>query len=286
MVLIVAAWNYPYLISVNCVIPALLAGNSVVLKQSSQTPLCAVRFANAFKEAGLPEGVFEIVNMDHGVCDYAIKHPLTAFVNFTGSVSGGHSVQKSASEKFIATGLELGGKDPAYVRADCDFEYAVENLVDGSFFNSGQCCCAIERIYVDASIYDRFIARFVELTKAYKLGNPLDKDTNLGPMVKTSAAEFVRKQIKQAIEKGAKSLIDPSHFPADKVGTPYMGPQVLVDVNHTMEVMMDESFGPVIGIMKVSSDEEAIKLMNDSPFGLTASIWTNDEEAAVKIGDQ
>ena len=167
VVLVVAAWNYPYLISVNCVIPALLAGNSVVLKQSSQTPLCAVRFADAFKEAGLPEGVFEVVNMDHEVCDYAIKHPLVSFVNFTGSVSGGHSVQKSASDKFIATGLELGGKDPAYVRADCDLEYAVENLVDGSFFNSGQCCCAIERIYVHESLYEEFVSKFVELTKVH-----------------------------------------------------------------------------------------------------------------------
>jgi len=286
VILVIAAWNYPYLISVNCVIPAILAGNSVILKQASQTPLCAVRFADAFKAAGLPDGVFEIVNMDHEVSDYAIRHPIVSFVNFTGSVGGGHSIQKSASDKFIATGLELGGKDPAYVRPDCDLDYAVEQLVDGSFFNSGQCCCAIERIYVHKDVYDVFVFKFVELTKQYRLGNPLDPNTNLGPMVKASAAELVRKQIKEAIDMGAKAWIDPSHFPADKVGTPYMAPQVLTNVNHKMTVMMDESFGPVIGIMCVENDEEAIKLMNDSPFGLTACIWTNDINAAISIGDR
>ncbi|KJE90467.1 aldehyde dehydrogenase [Capsaspora owczarzaki ATCC 30864] len=286
VILVVAAWNYPYLIAVNCVIPAILAGNSVVLKHSAQTPLCAERFADAFKAAGLPENVFQFVHMSHAHTERAILNPSVAFVNFTGSVAGGHEVANACGKRFIGCGLELGGKDPAYVRDDCNLDHAVENLVDGSFFNSGQCCCAIERIYVHEKVYDEFVKKFVELTKQYRLGNPNDANTNLGPMVKTGAADFVRKQIKDAVAAGAVSLIDESHFPASKAGTPYLAPHVLVNVNHSMSVMKDESFGPVIGIMKVSNDEEAIKLMNDSPFGLTAAIWTNDYDAAIRIGDQ
>ena len=198
VILVIGAWNYPYLIAVNCVVPAILSGNAVILKQSNHTLLCAERFAEAFATAGLPDGVFQVLHMSHAVSDKVIRDPRTAFVNFTGSVNGGHSVVKSASERFIATGLELGGKDPAYVRADCAFDYTVGELVDGSFFNSGQCCCAIERIYVHESIYDRFVEKFVEITKQYRLGNPLDKNTNLGPMVRTNAAEGVRKQIADA----------------------------------------------------------------------------------------
>ncbi|KAG0232667.1 hypothetical protein BGW41_001757 [Actinomortierella wolfii] len=286
VVLIVAPWNYPYLTSLNGVLPSILAGNSVILKHSSQTPLCGERFAQAWKEAGLPDGVFQCVHMSHADCEALIKNEVVKFVNFTGSVDGGHQIQKAASDKFIATGLELGGKDPAYVRADCDLEYTIENLVDGSFFNSGQCCCAIERIYVHADVYDAFVKGFVDLTKKYKLGNPLDPETTLGPMVKAKAADFVRDQIEEAIAQGAVAHIDPSTFPADKKGTPYMAPQVLTNVTHKMRVMHEESFGPVIGIMKVHSDEEAIQLMNDSEFGLSASIWTKDTEAAIRIGDQ
>eukprot|EP01136_Pigoraptor_vietnamica_P043456 Opistho-1_new@18884 len=286
VVLVIGAWNYPYLIAVNSIIPAILAGNAVVLKQAAQTPLCAERFKQAFDDAGFPEGVFQFLHMSHATTEKAILNPNVDFVNFTGSVDAGHQIQSVAAKRFIGIGLELGGKDPAYVRADANLEHAVENLVDGSFFNSGQCCCAIERIYVHKDIYDVFVEKFVELTKKYKLGNPLDPETNLGPCVKTSAAEFVRKQINDAVAAGAKALIDPSHFPANKEGTPYLAPQVLVDVNHKMSVMWDESFGPVIGIMKVESDEEAIKLMNDSEFGLTASIWTTDTAAAIAIGDR
>nr|CAG8550490.1 1280_t:CDS:10 [Entrophospora candida] len=280
-VLVIAAWNYPYLISINVVIPALLAGNTVILKQSSQTPLCAERYAEAFKEAGLPDDVFQVLHVSHSDTEKAIQHPHIAYVNFTGSVEGGNQIQKSAS-----IGLELGGKDPAYVLPDCDLDYTVEQLVDGSFFNSGQCCCAIERIYVHEQIYDSFLEKFVALTKQYKLGNPLETDTTLGPMVRAKAADFVRDQIEDAVNKGAKELIDTSLFKLDKRNTPYKAPQVLIDVNHSMRVMTEESFGPVIGIMKVSSDEEAINLMNDSEFGLTASIWTKDEDAALRIGNE
>ncbi len=286
LVLAIAAWNYPYLISVNAVVPALLAGNTVVLKQSSQTLLCAERYADAAAAAGLPDGVFQVLHMDHAATERAIQDPAVDFVAFTGSVEGGAAIQRAASTRFIATGLELGGKDPAYVRADANLDFAVENLVDGAFFNSGQSCCGIERIYVHQDLYDAFVDGFVDLAKGYRLGNPLEADTNLGPMVRTSAAQFVRGQVAAAVAAGARALVDESGFPASKPDTPYLAPQVLVDVDHTMSVMADESFGPVIGIMKVANDAEAVAMMNDSRFGLTASIWTEDEDAALAIGDQ
>lgn len=286
VVFIVAPWNYPYLTSVNGVIPALMAGNAVVLKHSAQTPLCAEGFQDAFDQAGLPKGLFQHLVLTHDDTAKVIAAPEVAYVNFTGSVAGGHAVQQAALGKFIGLGLELGGKDPAYVRADANLDHAIENLVDGAMFNSGQCCCAIERIYVHESLYDKFVAGFVDLTKKYRLGNPLDANTNLGPMVRTSAAEFVRGQIQDAVKHGAKALIDTNSFAADKPGTPYLAPQVLVNVDHSMSVMSEESFGPVIGIMKVKSDDEAVKLMNDSKYGLTAALWTNDEKAALKIGNQ
>jgi acyl-CoA reductase-like NAD-dependent aldehyde dehydrogenase len=286
VVFVVAPWNYPYLTAVNAIVPALIAGNAVILKHSAQTPLVAERFAEGFKAAGLPASLFQVVHLSHADTERLIAAPEIDFVAFTGSVEGGHAVQRAASARFVATGLELGGKDPAYVRADANFDHAVENLVDGSFFNSGQSCCAIERIYVHQDIHDRFVEAFVALTKSYKLANPLSPDTTLGPMVRAAAAGFVRNQVAEAVGHGARALIDPKHFPADKSGTAYMAPQVVVDVDHSMKVMTEESFGPVIGIMKVRSDDEAVKLMNDSRYGLTAAIWTSDEKAALSIGER
>jgi acyl-CoA reductase-like NAD-dependent aldehyde dehydrogenase len=286
VVLTVAPWNYPYLTAVNSVIPALLAGNAVILKHSAQTPLCAERFAEAFAAAGLPPSVFQFVHCSHQDVDQLIRSPEVSFVAFTGSVAGGRAVQQAAASRFIATGLELGGKDPAYVRADADLPFAVENLVDGAFFNSGQSCCGIERIYVDKRIYSQFVDDFVALTLQYRLGNPLELNVNLGPVVRTSAAEHVRGQIAEACAQGAKALVNPEHFAASKIGTPYLAPQVLVDVNHSMRVMSEESFGPVVGIMPVDGDEQAIQLMNDSAYGLTASVWTGDLERARALGDE
>jgi acyl-CoA reductase-like NAD-dependent aldehyde dehydrogenase len=286
VIFVVPAWNYPYLIAINSIVPALLAGNAVILRHSAQTPLVAERFADAFKEAGLPEGLFQYLHLSHENTAKVIEDKRISYVAFTGSVSGGYQIQKVAAKRFIDVGLELGGKDPAYVRSDVDLNFAIENLVDGAFFNSGQSCCGIERIYVHESVYDKFVEGFVELTKKYKLGNPLDSETTLGPVAKRSGAELVRKHIKDAIAAGAKALIDESLFPEAKEETNYLAPQVLVDVNHSMDVMYEESFGPVVGIMKVKNDDEALKLMNDSPFGLTASIWTESEDDAVKIGDK
>ncbi len=286
VVFTIAPWNYPYLTAVNSVVPAIVAGNAVVLKHSAQTPLCAERFAEALHKAGLPEGVFQFLHLSHADVDRVIGDARVAFVAFTGSVAGGHAVQRAASERFVGTALELGGKDPAYVRADANMAHAVENLVDGAMFNSGQSCCGIERIYVHRSVFDEFVDRAVALTKEYVLGNPLEQTTTLGPMVRTSAAEFVRGQIAEAVSMGAVAHVDASLFAASREGTPYLAPQILTNVDHRMRVMTEESFGPVVGIMAVDSDEQAIALMNDSAYGLTAAVWTSDEEAAVKIGDR
>ena len=282
VVFVIAPWNYPWLTSVNAVVPALLAGNSVILKMAAQTPLVAERYLEAFRVAGLPEGVFQFLHLDHRQVAKVIGDARIGFVAFTGSVPGGHAVQRAAAGRFIATGLELGGKDPAYVRADAPLEATVENLVDGAFFNSGQSCCAVERIYVDRKIYQPFLDAFVALTRQYRLGNPLERETTLGPMVRTAAADAVRTQIQEAVHKGAKRLLNMG----DKPGTPYLPPEVLVNVNHGMALMSEETFGPAIGIMPVAGDKEAIALMNDSRYGLTASIWTTDAEAGVRIGDR
>jgi len=283
VVAVLSPWNYPFLTSVNVIVPALLAGNAVVLRHSTQTPLVAHRYKEAFDKAGLPSGLFSYLHLQHSDASVFMGDKRVDGVYFTGSVKGGYEVQKAIINKFIPCGLELGGKDPAYVRADADVLYSAENLVDGSFFNSGQSCCGIERIYVHEDVYDEFVEKFVKITKEYKLGNPLEKSTTIGPMVKTSAANFVRSQIKEALDKGAKSLVDEALFPNSKEGTPYLAPTVLVDVNHSMSVMNEESFGPVVGIMKVKSDEEAVELMNDSDYGLTASIWSKDKEIAREL---
>ncbi len=282
VVLVLAPWNYPWLTSVNAVVPALLAGNSVILKMAQQTPLVAERYAEAFEAAGLPKGVFQFLHVDHDAAARMIGDRRVGYVAFTGSVGGGHAVQRAAAGRFIGTGLELGGKDPAYVRADAALAPTVENLVDGVYFNSGQSCCAVERIYVQRSVFGDFVEAFIALARQYRVGNPLERETTLGPLVRTEAADAVRAQIQDAIDKGAKTLL-----PLDALkGTPYLRPQVLVDVHHGMAVMKEETFGPVVGIQAVEDDEEAIGLMNDSRYGLTASIWTADAEAALAIGER
>jgi acyl-CoA reductase-like NAD-dependent aldehyde dehydrogenase len=286
VVLVLAPWNYPYLASINAVLPAIMAGNSVILKVAQQTPRVAERYAAAFEAAGLPAGVFQYLHADHDQVAAIIRDPRIAFVAFTGSVAGGHAVQQAAAGRFISANLELGGKDPAYVRPDAPLEATVADLVDGAYFNAGQSCCAIERIYVHRDIYRDFVDAFVELTRRYRLGSPLDAETTLGPMVRTAAADFVRAQIHEAQQQGARALIDPKDFPAARTGTAYVAPQVLVDVDHSMRVMTEETFGPVAGLMAVKDDDEAIGLMNDSRYGLTASIWTADADVAMRIGER
>jgi acyl-CoA reductase-like NAD-dependent aldehyde dehydrogenase len=286
VVFTIAAWNYPYLIAVNSVVPAIMAGNAVILKHSAQTPLCAERFAECFAAAGLPQGVFQVLHLSHADTERMVKDARIAFVAFTGSVDGGHAIQRASAERFIGVGLELGGCDPAYVRHDANLDHAVENLVDGAFFNSGQSCCGIQRIYVHEKRYDDFVAGAVALTRKYVLGKPTEQETTLGPVVRASAADGIRKQIAASIAAGAQPAIGAHEFPEHPPGSPYLAPQLLMNVQHGMSVMSEEIFGPVAGIMKVRDDEEAVKLMNDSRFGLTAAIWTEDTGAALAIGDR
>ncbi|MBS0564603.1 MAG: aldehyde dehydrogenase family protein [Proteobacteria bacterium] len=283
VVFIVAPWNYPYLTTINTLVPALIAGNAVVLKHASQTMLVGERLAEAFHAAGIPEDVFQNVVLDHATTEALIAARSFGFVNFTGSVGGGQAIERAAAGTFTPLGLELGGKDPGYVRADANVDAAIDTLMDGAMYNAGQCCCGIERIYVHERHYDRFVEGAVAWASGLKLGNPFDAATTLGPMANKRFAATVRNQIAEAVAAGAKPLIDPKLFPADDGGA-YLAPQVLVNVDHSMKVMMEESFGPVVGIMKVKDDEEAIRLMNDSPYGLTASIWTNDYDVAAGIG--
>ena len=284
VIFVMAPWNYPVITATNTIVPALLAGNTMVLKHSSQTPRCAELIAQALENTGLPHGVFQIVHTDHQACEKIISDPRIAHVVFTGSVRGGQEVKKYIGTRFINVGLELGGKDPAYVRSDADINHAIENLVDGAMFNSGQSCCGIERIYVDQSIYKDFIDGFKNLTEQYKLGDPSKEDTNLGPVVRLSAANFIRSQMAEAEQQGAKRLIDESKFSISKEDNCYVAPQVMIDVDHSMRFMMEETFGPAVGIMPVKDHNEAKQLMNDSPYGLTASIWTKDLDFAKEFG--
>jgi acyl-CoA reductase-like NAD-dependent aldehyde dehydrogenase len=285
-VLVIAPWNYPYLTAVNTIVPALMAGNAVAFKGATQTLLVGETLVRAFKEAGLPEGLFTNLFISHETTSELIRKRSFGFINFTGSVGGGKAIEQAAAGTFTGIGLELGGKDPGYVRSDADLDAAVDTLIDGAMFNSGQCCCGIERIYVHETLFEAFVAKSKALVETYKLGNPLDAETTLGPMAHERFADQVRGQIKDAVASGAKALIDPALFPADTGETAYLAPQILVNVDHTMRVMREESFGPVVGIMKVSTDEEAIRLMNDSDYGLTASLWTGDTDAAARIGRQ
>ncbi len=283
VVFVVAPWNYPYMTAINTVAPALIAGNTVVLKHATQTLLVGERMAQAFHSAGVPQDVFQNVFLSHDVTNELIAGNAFDFVNFTGSVGGGQAMERAAAGTFTGVGTELGGKDPGYVMDDADLDAAVDTLIDGAMFNSGQCCCGIERIYVHESLYDAFVAKAVEVVKGYKLGNPLDAETTIGPMANVRFADEVRAQTAEAVAAGAVAHIET--FPEDDGGA-YLTPQILTNVTHDMRVMRDESFGPVVGIMKVSSDEEAIALMNDSEFGLTASLWTRDVDRAERVGDQ
>jgi acyl-CoA reductase-like NAD-dependent aldehyde dehydrogenase len=285
VVFTVAAWNFPYLIAVNSVVPALMAGNTVLLKHSAQTPRCAERFAECFVAAGLPSGVFQVLHLEHGDTERVIRDPRVAFVAFTGSVAGGRAVQRVAAERFIGVGLELGGCDPVYVRHDADLPHAIENIVDGAYFNSGQSCCGLQRIYVHESVYGEFAKGCTELVQQYQLGNPLDPQTTLGPVVRASAADSIRTQIQASVQAGARPLIDERAFPLSRPGTPYLAPQLLLDAPPSSVVMREEIFGPVAGLMKVQSDAQAVALMNDSAYGLTAAIWTRDAAAGEAFGD-
>jgi acyl-CoA reductase-like NAD-dependent aldehyde dehydrogenase len=284
VIFVMAPWNYPIMTATNTIVPALLSGNSIILKHSSQTPMCAELIFKALQGTGIPEGLFQYIHTDHSTCEKIIADTRIAHVVFTGSVNGGKEIKKYIGQRFINVGLELGGKDPAYVRSDCDLSHAIENLIDGAFFNSGQSCCGIERIYVDKSIFQDFVDGAKSLTEKYILGDPSEANTNLGPVVKISAANFIRSQLEEAVSLGAHKVVDESKFSIVSQDNCYIAPQILVNVNHDMRFMTEETFGPTVGIMPVESENEAINLMNDSPYGLTASIWTKDLDFSKSFG--
>jgi acyl-CoA reductase-like NAD-dependent aldehyde dehydrogenase len=285
VVFVIAPWNYPYLTAVNSIVPSLMAGNAVILKHAAQTLVVGERFQKAFDMAGLPKGLFQNLVMSHGQTEKLLGSGKVDHCNFTGSVGGGRAIEKAAAGTFMTLGLELGGKDPAYVLPDAKMDHAIANLVDGTFYNSGQCCCGIERIYVHERVYDQFVEGFIAETKNYVVGNPLDHSTTMGPMAQSRFADFIREQKAEALRKGAVAHIN-MKVDGDREGSPYLAPEVLTNVDHQMSVMREESFGPIVGIMKVRNDEEAIALMNDSPYGLTASIWTTDTDHAAAVGDR
>ncbi len=284
VVFVIAPWNYPYMTAINTIAPALMAGNTVVIKHAAQTLLVGERMVRAFVEAGVPDDVFANLFLDHQTTSALIAESNFNFVNFTGSVEGGRAIERAAAGTFTGLGLELGGKDPGYVMEDADLDAAVDTLMDGATFNSGQCCCGIERVYVNEALFDAFVEKSVAWVSNYKLGNPLEQETSLGPMANKRFAKVVRQQVADAVAKGAKALVDPKLFAADDGESAYVAPQILIDVDHSMEFMTEETFGPAVGIMKVKNDDEAIRLMNDSKYGLTASLWTQDSERAGRIG--
>ena len=283
IVFVIAPWNYPYMTAINTIAPALIAGNVVALKHATQTLLVGERLVEAFRSAGVPKDVFVNLFLDHDTTSQLIEENEFDFINFTGSLNGGIEMERAAAGTFTPVGTELGGKDPGYVMEDADLDAAVETLIDGAMFNSGQCCCGIERIYVIKSLYEEFVEKAIKIVENYKLGNPLEPDTTLGPMANKRFSDEVRLQIAEAIEKGATTHI--KAFESDDGGT-YVTPQILTDVDHNMRIMKDETFGPVVCIMPVANDDEAVALMNDSEFGLTASLWTENVARAEKIADE
>ena len=275
------------MILVNSLIPAILAGNSVILKPSPQTPTIAEHVTKLFGEAGLPEGVLQYFHCGSpSTMESIVRDPRIALVCFTGSVAGGLAVQKAAADRVVNVGLELGGKDPAYVRSDVDVAWAAEEIVDGAVFNSGQSCCSLERVYVNEKVHDQFVEEVQKVLKGYKLGDPFDKGTHVGPVISKRSKEAIESHIKDAVAKGAKDATPENEsFANPPPKGNFVKPTLLTGVDHTMTVMTEETFGPVIPVMKGKGDAEAVALMNDSEFGLTASIWTKDTDRGYELAE-
>lgn len=282
VVLDLPAWNYPLLTAVNAIAPAVLAGNSVVVKHSPRTPLCANHFARAFEEAGAPEGCVQAIFLDYADTERLVGDGRVDQVLFTGSVLGGHKLQAAAKDRFLHLGLELGGNDPAYVAADADFDKAVENIVDGAMYNAGQSCCAVERVYVHSKLYRRFVEAVEPLVRAYVMGDPEQAQTSLGPIAQPWHPAGLQGFVDDAKAKGAKLLAGGRATQVNGKGR-FFEATLLCDVTADAKLMNAESFGPILPIAQVQSDEEALERMNASSLGLTASVWTQDKERAERM---
>jgi len=283
IVLNIAAWNYPLFIPINVIVPALLAGNTVLLKHSAKTPLIGQHLADAFGNLDVPDLVTHLV-LDHAQTGQLITDSRIGYVGFTGSVAGGREIQRHVSNRFIDAGLELGGNDPAYVAADANLKFAVENIVDGACYNAGQSCCAIERVYVHPSLYDAFLDQALEAIGRYRLGDPMDDQTTMGPLASRGAVDGLQQQVDDAVSRGAR-LLAGGQPPTETDGN-FFQPTLLADVPPDAEVMREETFGPLVPVTMVAGDDEAIERMNDTRFGLTASVWTEDGERAERVASE
>jgi acyl-CoA reductase-like NAD-dependent aldehyde dehydrogenase len=278
----ICAWNYPTAMLGMLVSSPLIAGNVVILKHSPQTPVIAEIAEQAFAAAGGPEGVFQILHLSHDDAERLIGAGAFNAVNFIGSVAGGRRVHAAAAGTFTAVHLELGGKDPAYIRADADLDRLIPDIAEGCFSNAGQSCCSVERIYADAAIHDRFVEALVAETAKWTIGHPFADRAMLGPVVRAEAAERIRAMTAQAVAQGARRLMP---APRD-LGAAYVAAEVLVGMDHSMPMMREELFGPVACVQSVSGDAEAVALMNDSAYGLTASVWTSDIPRGLALLDE
>ncbi len=286
VVLDIAAWNYPVIIVTNVVMPAVLAGDAVLIKHAEQTALVADWFESAFKAAGAPAGLVASLHVDHATAKRLIGTQRFGYVSFTGSVRGGREVYANvATRSLIPVGMELGGKDPAIVFADADFDQTVDNIADGCFYNAGQSCCAVERIYVEEPLLDRFVEAFTAKAHALVVGDPRQAGVAMGPLVNAAAARRVREQIEQAVSGGARMTTDATRFRLPD-GDTYVAPTVLIGANPDASIVKDETFGPAIAILPFRDQADAIAQANDSAYGLTASVWTADADRGLTVAEQ
>ena len=275
----VSAWNYPYFVGSNVFIPALLTGNTVLYKPSEFATLTGLAIGDLMREAGVPEDAFIVVT-GSGETGAALVGQKVQAVFFTGSYATGRRIASEAGSRLIRLNLELGGKDPVYVADDVDVKTAAASVAEGAFYNTGQSCCAVERVYVHTQIHDRFLDAFVESVRGYVVGDPMDPRTFIGPLARPAQVAFLERQVENARAKGGRLLLG-----GKRIDVPgyWFEPTVVAEANHSMDLMRDESFGPLIGIQRVSDDEEAVGLMNDTPYGLTAGVYTRDRDRARRI---